>query len=150
MSAPSGHPRLRAGIAQVLADVLLDSTHAQIGEICGCDRSTPGRRGADLHQWPASDLLQLAVHTPLLAEAIIRFLKGEAPPQGQSTDALPALLDDISEGAAITQQAVAAARDHKITADEAHQISAAIRHRRDLEDKRLIPALLAITQRTQP
>ena len=139
----SGDPRLRQVIAQALADLLDNTSAAEIARLCSIDRATPSRRGSDLHLWPASDLLALAIQSPDLALAIANYLAGEVPVVGSAASAVSALLEEIGEGAELTSKAIAAVQDGRVKKDEALDIMHSIVHRRQIEDSRLLPALRA-------
>ena len=60
------HSRIAGALLQVLADL----PQRQVAAMVGCDHTTVGRRGPDLHQWPASDLIGLALAIPALRREI--------------------------------------------------------------------------------
>lgn len=81
MSAGPGHPSLRARIAEAL-DQLLNGkigaqTHTDIGNALGHASTTITRRGCALSNWPAEELLSLAVAHDEIGQAVKTYLSGE-------------------------------------------------------------------------
>lgn len=76
MSVPIGHPSLRAHISDTLDTHLLCTSAREIGARLGHAGTTISRRGGDLRQWPADELLLLAAKVPEIGEAVREFLTG--------------------------------------------------------------------------
>jgi hypothetical protein len=76
VSVPSGHPSLRARISEALDQHLLNASAREIGARLGHAGTTISRRGGDLRQWPADELLHLATKVPEIGEAVREFLSG--------------------------------------------------------------------------
>lgn len=77
MSVPIGHPSLRARISEALELHLLNTSAREIGAKLGHAGTTISRRGGDLRQWPADELLHLAAKVPEIGESVREYLTGE-------------------------------------------------------------------------
>lgn len=69
-----------SGISTALPQVLAADLQTVTAEQCGCSQPAVSRRGDELHQWPASDLLRLALHRPALVDAITHALMESRAP----------------------------------------------------------------------
>ena len=121
MSAPSGHPALRTRIAEALEALLSAESARSIAERMGRAPSTITRRGHDLREWPAEELLMLAAGDTGLGDAVRTYVAGEE----QSGDARR-VDDDLMEmlgslGTTITQ-ASEALRDRHCDLAEARRL----------------------------
>jgi hypothetical protein len=76
VSAPLGHPSLRARISETLDAHLLNVSARELGAKLGHAGTTINRRGGDLRQWPADELLHLAATVPEINEAVREYLTG--------------------------------------------------------------------------
>lgn len=130
MSAPAGSPLLRARIADRVGQLVIDVGPRALGRELGIASSTAGRRGDDLHAWPASDLLALAADDGELREAVITYLLGNAA-DGSAARAPSAIMQDLVAGAELTGAEAQAMADGRITADEARDLRRRIRQRRE-------------------
>lgn len=84
MSGAPGHPLLRRRIAAALGEYVAELGTRGVGELLGHSSSTISRRGIDLAQWPAAELLELAAMHPPLSQSLCVYLtgdQGEAEPQ---------------------------------------------------------------------
>lgn len=131
MSARSGHPRLLARIAASLGELLAEYSQAYHGEMLGVAATTIGRRGDELSQWPASDLLILAAAHPVLAEAIVTYCKGESK-QGEAVSLVGDLHQLLGQCGRLLTEASEILRDGKVTPDEAKRLRGIIRVIRDM------------------
>ena len=126
MSAAPGHPSLRACIASSLSDVLADHSQRVLADHLGVAGTTIMRRGEDLAQWPATDLLKLAVLHVDLGESVVTYLRGDAQPQGEAVAVIGDLHQMLSDSAALIGQTSAALSDGIVTRDEARALCATI------------------------
>jgi hypothetical protein len=122
---------LRARIAAALAEFLLAHAATTIGEQIGHAGTTVTRRGEDLAQWPTSDLLLLAIKSPGLTEAIIRYLRGDLPVRGQAVALVGDLHGLLGQCGRLLCEAAEILRDGKVDADEAKRLRGIIRVIRD-------------------
>jgi hypothetical protein len=144
MSSLPGSSHLRAGIAQALAIAIDDLGASEVARLVGVDRSTPARRGSDLHQWPASDLLSFACAHDDLRAAIVAYMIGDDLQRGDSMRVVPEILESIRVGSLITAHSAEVIRDGRLTQKEAARLLKEMKDRRNHEDRVLIPALRAI------
>jgi hypothetical protein len=122
MTAPAGHPALRARISDALANLLADLGGAEIARRVGTDRATPGRRGSDVAQWPLDCALRLAVTEPSLAAAIIDFLTGDQRPTAMPVDATRTMYDCLHESADLVAAVARDLADGRIDQDDARRL----------------------------
>jgi hypothetical protein len=140
MSAPSGHPSLRARIAAALSMVLSDRSNADVGRTIGADRSTIARRGADLHEWPSDDLLKIAGTDILLAYAIRDCVIGQGDEVEQPcepTSIMADLLEEIRDSAELTRRSAEAMSAGKVSPSEAAELLAMLIAHRKSEEKHI-------------
>jgi hypothetical protein len=132
MSAAPGGPMLRARIAHELGELLDTVPLRQLGARLGCAGTTVARRGADLEQWPARDLIELAATCPDLANAIVCCLRPPVRAEtGRPTRATSALLAEMREDGELITAISAALADGRISPAEAKDIAGRLRARRD-------------------
>lgn len=143
MSAPAGHPLLRARLAEALDAYLSTHTFAEVGSLLGIERSTVRRRGCDLRDWPADELLILAAQDLGIREALRICATGEQVEPGQPIAVIGDLVEEIADNANINRAIAEAMRDGKISASKASDIIVEIQKRRKHEDEHLLPDLLA-------
>lgn len=121
MTAEKGHPKLRARIADALADYLLDTRPKHVAEIIGRHDTTVARRDPELNQWPTDELLALALENEALAKAMIMYLVGEAA-DGSAPQLIPSLFEGIGQLAETIRSANAALSDGKVSDDEREEL----------------------------
>ena len=127
MSAPINHHRLRAGIAHALEQLLLNSPHTAIAEKIGVAGTTISRRGDDLQNWPASDLLLLATTNDQLCQALLRYLQGDRPQRGSSFALVGDLHALLAELGQLLIDASEALRDGRVTREEGMRLRGIVR-----------------------
>lgn len=145
MSAAPGHPSLRARIADALGGVLANHAPVVIARLLGCAGTTVTRRGEDYRLW-FGDGLDLAIHHPELAAAVITYLQGETVERSEAVRTIGALMREMREDGELVQTIADALEDGKVDRDEARHILDLIQARRKEEDEDLIPALRAILE----
>jgi hypothetical protein len=123
MTASSGHPALRAGIAQALSHALAEHSQRYLGELLGIAGSTISRRAEDLHLWPSVDLLSLAVHHQELADAVVRYLRGDQAPMGEAVALVGDLHALLAECGRLLSEAAEVLADGRVTRDEAIRLA---------------------------
>lgn len=146
MSAPAGHPALRARISDTLAALIIDLGGAEIARRIGTDRATPARRGGDTTQWPLACALKLAVTEPALAEAVIAYLTGDQRPAQQPTDTTRTLFDCLNETAQLVAEAARDLADGRIDPIEAARLLPYARTLSQHLTRDVIPSLEACTR----
>lgn len=146
MSAPAGHPMLRARISETLAALVLDLGGAEIARRIGTDRATPARRGGDTTQWPLACALRLAVTEPALSAAVIEYLTGDARPTPAQIDATRTLFDCLKESADLVAEAARDLADGRIDEAEARRLLPYARTLADHLIRNVIPSLEATTR----
>ena len=130
---------LRARIAHELGELLETVPLRQLGARLGIAGTTVARRGADLEQWPARDLIELAATHPPLALALVACMRGEDRPEtGRPTRAISALLAEMREDGELVATISAALADGRISPAEARDIAGRLRARRDHVDRLLL------------
>lgn len=142
----SGFPdrsSMLSGISTALAQVLAADPQTVTAELCGCSQPAVSRRSDELHQWPASDLLRLALHRPSLADAIVRVLRGRFV-MGDAGAVVSAVLAEGKAGHQVDSAIMDSLSDGRVDRSEAARIRLAIAERRRHEDEVLLPALRAI------
>lgn len=142
-SLPSGHPALRARLAEAIGALLLDHSAREVGRWIGRKGDTVTERADDVDAWPVSELLVLAQHAPAVADAVRAYVLGEQSERGEAVAAVGALLVEVGQGAEFTASAAAALSDGRITAAEAAHLAGQIMDRRRAEEATLLPALRA-------
>lgn len=143
MSA-SVHPSsILASIATALGQVLAADPQTVTAEICGCSQPAVSRRGDDLAQWPAADLLRLALNRPPLADAIVRALRGQRV-HADPAMAIAAVVAEVRLDGVVDNIQVESLSDGRVDRSEAARIRIAIMERRRHEDEVLLPALRVI------
>lgn len=143
MSASGPSSSILASIATALGQVLAADPQTVTAEICGCSQPAVSRRGDDLAQWPAADLLRLALHRPPLADAITRALRGQRV-QADPALAVAAVVAEVRSDGQVDNLLVESLTDGRVDRPEAARIRIAIMERRRHEDETLLPALRAI------
>lgn len=143
VSASPGQSSILSGISTALAQVLAADPQTVTADLCGCSQPAVSRRGDELHQWPASDLLRLALHRPPLADAIVRALRGRRL-IGDPSVAVSAVLVENKAGHQVDAALMESLSDGRIDAAESRRIRSAIAERRRHEDEILLPALAEI------
>lgn len=143
MSSSPGQSSILAGISTALAQVLAADPQTTTADLCGCSQPAVSRRGDELHQWPAADLLRLALHRPPLADAIVRALRGRRP-IGDPGAVVGAVLVENKAGHQVDEALMESLKDGRVDAAEARRIRTVIAERRRHEDEILLPALAEI------
>lgn len=143
MSASGPSSSILASIATALGQVLAADPQTVTADICGCSQPAVSRRGDDLAQWPAADLLRLALHRPPLADAIVRALRGQRV-QADPALAVAAVVAEVKSDGQVDNLLVESLTDGRVDRSEAARIRVAIAERRRHEDENLLPALRAI------
>jgi hypothetical protein len=139
MSAGPGHPSLRQGVAQALADLLVRVAHSEVGRWLGVAQTTISRRGEDLRAWPADDLLRLCAHDAPLAEALVRC--GTGGPEWQQAEpvrAVSELLAEVEAGGGLAAEIARTLTDGKIRPAEAKALRLRVEQRQRAERALLI------------
>lgn len=143
MSVSGASSSILASIATALGQVLAADPQTVTADICGCSQPAVSRRGDDLAQWPAADLLRLALHRPPLADAIMRALRGQRA-QADPALAVAAVVAEVRSDGLVDNLLVESLTDGRVDRAEAARIRIAIAERRRHEDEQLLPALRAI------
>lgn len=131
------------GVSTALAQVLASDSQTTTAELCGCSQPSVCRRGDDLHQWPTSDVLRLALHRPALATAIMRALNA-LPVQGDATRSIPELIHEIEEQNAATLEIAKAIADGEISKRKAQIIREKLQRLVQNLNDHVFPCLAAI------
>lgn len=136
-------PAMRARIAEAIATACGERSQVELASMLGIDRSTLYRRGSEVSAWPLDEALSLALASSALARSLLAILEGETPIGGEPVRLQEDLLDEVVAGGQLTARIAAALIDGRIQRYEAREILAEIERRRQAEDQRLIPDLLA-------
>lgn len=121
MSAKTCLSALRARIAEALESYLQLNSHREIGDRLGRAGTTVSRRGSDLREWPADELLHLASRDHLIAESIKNYLdrKEEIADERQVDRDLMATLPSVGQ---LLQQIGLALSDQHVDLNEARRL----------------------------
>jgi hypothetical protein len=131
------------GVSNALAQVLAADSQTVTAELCGCSQPSVCRRGDDLHQWPASDIMRLAIHRPALAESIRRALNA-IPDRGDATLTIPELIREIEEQNANTFEIAKAISDGVVSKREAFLVREKLQKMVQNLNDHVFPCLAAI------
>jgi hypothetical protein len=122
MNAKSGHHSLRARIANELDKYLSDVSHTEVGNRLGRAATTITRRGCDLRDWPAEELLHLAVHVDAIGDAVLTYLNGEKV-SGEPSQVDDDLIESLSTlGVLITTASESLRGDRHVSLAEATRL----------------------------
>lgn len=129
MSAKFGNLEMRRRIAASLQSVLDEESHSSLARLlCLGAPSTVSRRGSDLHQWPASHLLDLAWAYPQILDAIVEYLLNQSGERnGSAAAAYGSLVDHMREAAELVAAAATAIEDGRVDRCEAKALRARLR-----------------------
>lgn len=114
---------LRARVAEALTDLLTRASHRALAMRLGIAGTTVDRRGSDIQQWPAGDLLSLAAEDAELRAAVIAWMNG-TPALRIAGEALSAASDATSsmcEAGGLIQELAADLNDGRIDRAEARR-----------------------------
>lgn len=143
MTAGPGHPQLRAAVAVALAALLGRVQHTEVGRWLGLAQTTVSRRGEDLRNWPADDVLRLAAHDDDMALAVSRCGTGVEDDAPEPVRAIGELLAEVESGAELTREIARTLRDGRVRPGEAQALRRLIIARQRAESK-LLSDLAAI------
>lgn len=147
MSARQVSPAARARVSQLIVDLVADEGGAAIGRLIGHAKDTAPRRGGDLALWPIIDVLELAMQSPDLRDALVELLTGKAGMCGEAIRAQAALFTTLQESAALVAEASRDLADGRIDTTEAKRLLPMVRHLRDQLADEVLPALEAFNGR---
>ena len=145
MSAPAGHPALRARISDQLLELVQTLGGAEIARRIGIDRTTPSRRGGDTALWPLIEALDLAITADVLRDALVAYMAGTT--NGRPiVDTTRTLFDCLNESAQLVAEAARDLADGRIDEAEALRLLPHARGLRDSLANKVIPSLEALTR----
>lgn len=147
MSAPQVPLAARARVSQLIADLVSEEGGAQVGRWIGHCKDTAPRRGGDLALWPLVDVLQLALRSPALRDALVDLLTGTDQKSGEAIRAQAALFRTLQESAALVAEASRDLADGRIDTEEAQRLTPMVRQLRDQLAHDVLPALEAYSGR---
>lgn len=146
IALPAGHPLLAARLSEALNDVFVESSAREVGRWLGIKGETASARGRSVAAWPLPDLMEIGKRCPVVATAVRAYVMGDEIRRGESTAAVPELLQDVIASGTFVAHATAALADGRVTEAEASDLLIEIGRRRQLEELTLIPALTACIQ----
>jgi hypothetical protein len=127
MNAAAGHPALRARISDALEVLLGGLSSRAVGDLLGIASTTVLRRGADLREWPADELLHLTRRDDALRSALLVYLTGDRE-SGDARHVDEALVESLAAlGGLISQTAEALKGDRHCSQAEARRLLPAAR-----------------------
>jgi hypothetical protein len=124
-------------MAEALADVCERLSSSEIARRCGRASTTIMRREADLAAYPAEDFLVLAKDDEALGQAVVDYVRGEAPAaaSGQALSLAHHLLGELASGGSVSTRIAEAMADQRIDREERAKIREAIMLNRAREDQ---------------
>lgn len=125
----------RARIERELGEVLLNHTNNQLGEQLGHAGTTIARRGTEVHNWPADELLALASEHGDLGRAVVALVHGDAEQRGNGVRAVPELFQQLQASGGFVTAAAAALADGRISRSEAIELRQLLRANREAMDQ---------------
>ena len=129
MSGQIAPHAVRLAIAEALATVMTEVSHAQLSRETGVPRPSVYRKGDDVHAWHADDFMAIADHHPELADAIVARYRGADHRRPEAVLAIPEIMQAIQLAGCWTSTAAKALEDGKIDAQEAKELTALLRER---------------------
>ncbi len=145
-SATPGHPALRSRIADAIDSHIQDRSGNEIARDLGVSGSTISRRGSDLHSWPLINGLDLGVQSRPLRDAIVAYMDGDVPAQGEGVRATGALMTELGLTSTLTGEIAKALQDGRVSSSEARIFLQLLADLRKHHDAILIPALMACAE----
>lgn len=144
---PAGHPSLRAELAEAIGSLLDRTSHREVGRWIGRKGDTVTERGSSPDAWPVSELRVLADHDRDVEAALVAYLVGTQPAEGDAASATGDLFEGLAEACRLSAEASAALADGRVDPAEAAPLLGMIRKMREHQDAHLIPSLTALARR---